>query len=792
MKIICLLVALATFLYAEISDAQAQLTFRLIPKAPWEEGQRDPDSWATSDGRILLYQEGDVEPRLIVGANEVVSVPAGAWLWTAEATGFVSVVPGRIVVPASSGLRKMLIWPVVPACELILAAPRRWQGVERLDVVSVPYGTVHPVEPQHRQRVWIPAGAFLTYSVSRSNLHAIGQLRTCQAGQRIPQGPPSLPAPDHQDLMVTLGMPAEMMAPENAESLIVSLQQPQSGRGEAAVAPTIVVAQGRRRTAFFLDVPAMSDLELQVSQPDLRRARQVVEKLGGSARELPMLQLQPRLKLVLPIDYRPLRPHAKAEILVRYCAAGEPRNKEQFEGCVRLEPRSLIPGLSEYTFEKLDDGFYYFDAKIDDELLLDLSTEFELEVQAKTENPLIANTQVMREMEIYGNLLSNQEPVPGEVILQTRHEEEGPSRHFPTGDDLLYHMFFFGRLPSVRFEVHALPEDLRELDREELRGLWGFSGYSLVACAEDGSCRTFNFHSKLIGEGRLDLDLGSELLLEILVRSARTEMPLSGAQILTEDSGKALLFAHGKVTWQEPRGAERLASITGPDGMARVRNVKPGKQLLTVSKTGYAGFNEVREIPPTGGRLEINLEPKDETGGVELRFADGAPLSRGFLLRLTPDGQQDRRCSKVTDSEGRARFPAAACLQGGWIVVLHVGARLTVLPAEDLARVPQLSIERAPAVPLRLRVVDGDGVPVAGAAIGVRLGGVEIGPNELLAAASTGIPFYATDGNGEALLRGIDPLAAQVPEVFVLSGGRRVEASVLGFRPGEVVEVTMP
>ena len=780
---------------ADSVHGATEITFRLVPEGHWTEGLRDINSWATADGRVLLYQQGDVEPRLILDANRPVTVPAGSWLWTGEATGYVTVKPGQMAVPEEAP-PKTLVWPVVPACELKLAAPRRWQGVERLDVVSVSYGTVHPVEPQHRQQLWIPAGSFLSYSVSQSSLYAIGQLRSCQAGQVVLQGPPALPSRERQDVLVTLEQPRDLLPSsqrEQEQPIIASLQPPRAGLGGVS-APAVMVQQDQRTSVFFLDVPAGNELELRVQHPQLRTAKRPVSPLGGSARELPALQLRPRPTLTLPIDYRPLRPHQKAELQLVYCSRGEPQTEDDEKNCERRDPQPLAAGLFEYTFEGLDDGFYTLDALIDEEFLQGLGTDFAFSLRPDDLTLEPAEVQVIREMEIYGHLLIDDKPVPGVAFLQAKVDlGNQPTLDFPTDDELLYHMYFFGRVPGA-YERAWLPEEVRERDPEELRGFSMRSRYHLGACAEDGTCRVFNIHSQLAGEGRMDLDLGTDLGLEVEVRDAASDQLVPGAWVLTEEHGDALLFVDHKTRWVEPRGAELLAIKTGADGIARVRNMKFGEQALAVKKPGYQNFFRMIRMPLPGNRIAVKLKPEDESGGVELRFPDGTPLASAFLLRMGEDGQQDRRCSKATDGEGRARLQAAACLQGGSVVVLHADARLTVLAAEDLARVPQLTIERAPSIPLRLRAVDSDGLPLARASVALRLGGVEIGPNELLASAGAGngMPFYLTDERGELLLRGVDPQAPEVPAITVLSAGRRASVSVLGYRPGDVVEVVVP
>ncbi|MCB1037463.1 MAG: hypothetical protein KDD47_26770, partial [Acidobacteria bacterium] len=132
---------------------------------------------------MLLYRPGTYEPELILPANQPAELPSGTWHWLDQAPGFVSVVGGSLNAPREGPpLRKNIVWPVVPACELDLSEAS-WGGVERLDAVSLERQAVFPVAPQKRTSLWIPAGRFLAYTVGARGIQAVSAIRRCEVAQ---------------------------------------------------------------------------------------------------------------------------------------------------------------------------------------------------------------------------------------------------------------------------------------------------------------------------------------------------------------------------------------------------------------------------------------------------------------------------------------------------------------------------------------------------------------------------------------------------------------------------------
>jgi len=765
------------------------VSFHLVPEGSWK-GGRPNLSAEVQGGKVKLYQEGAYEPKLIVPAGDPGhDIPPGRWLWIAEAPGYVSVGSGVLDIPArgTPAAPKVLIWPVVPACDLTLQADRRWQSVDRLDLVSVSYATVYPLAPKAASSQKVPAGRYLAYTVGARGLIGISRVASCRAGETRQLTPPAPPAAGRQDFLVHVTLPDDRAI--DSQDLAITLSDVYGRAPRARALPAAAVWSGRRGSFFFLGAPA-SALDLAVAHPRLRTRTLAVEPLGGSARELPEQAMRLRRSLRFLVDYRPARAHRSAKVVAYACG---PRRLDSsaidLSRCRALGHEvALASGPSPVLFADLDDGQYQVDAVIDDETVHGLGNRFAPYLDPGTDDAPSFPPMQLAEFEIYGNLVLKDKPVPGEVHL--RPIGGGPVRRFATGRDLLYHLFYFGYLAD-RFAFHEIPEELQRADAASLRGLY-FSDH-LEACGGTGTCRLFNVHSTLSGGGRLDLDLGSGVGLDVEVVSRATGDPIGQVLVGVDRADPALHFVRGAVAWKVPLGREGQGTYTDEHGRARIRNLKPGSVSVAALKEGFKLARVAAEVRE-GARSAVRIEIESDGGAsTVLRFPDGAPVGQAFLLVIDEKGGREMSCSRATAADGSVELPRS-CLDKARVVVLHPEAAITAIDGSAWLGARELTVERAPARPVTVRVSDSEGRPLAGVPVAVRFHDFELAPNDLLlAATSTGtLLFYLTDDHGEATLRGVDPADASLPEVTTAADLGIKPVPLAGTRPGGTVELVAP
>jgi hypothetical protein len=760
----------------QLQAAGFEATFHLVPAASWNKGRPKGESFLPG-GSIHLYRQGDSDPSLVAKANVPVHIPSGVWLWIAEAPGYVSTESGTLSIPAatSSTTRKNIAWPVSPACEVELTDDRRWAASQRLDVVSLSFGAVYPINPAKRRRAWIPAGRYLSYGVGRGGLTGVHRAATCSQNERKKVGPPALPAADRQDFIATIVLSEHSEAA--GEDLEVALQHA-SGARQSSVAPHAVAWQGRRVSYFYLGVPADAVVELISRHPVLRTAHASLAALGGSAREFPEQKLRPRRAIPLRIDYRPRKLHRSAEIITYYC--GKRREEEPYRAgasCLReIEKQPLETGLHEYSISNLDDGQYLVHARIDEEVVYGLGHSVVPYLSPEDDEAPKLREARLWELAMYGNLLVKGKPVPGVVRMWPIESDLAPVREFPTDDELEYHLTYFGHLPWSKNAPSKL-------------GLYIL--FTLEACGSRGFCRLFHNKSKLIGEGRMDIDLSGAAALEVRVVSAADGTPLRDAWVGIPAS-QAFTFEDGEVTWFTPKSLEPEVAHTDATGIARINLPRSGEQRFAVVKPGYEKhLGRASVAPNQKASLEVRLEPEAGDRAIQIRFPDGSPAGAAFLLALNADGSRDYACSERTGADGTLDL-ADQCLRGKSFVVFQRDARIQALDGSRLMGTV-VEVDRAPKNPVRLRVLDAEGQPVAGVPVELRYGRWALGPNDLLAAFTrTGVLlFYLTDSKGEIYLNGVDPGAPDAPTVAPLID-RKVDAVHLGnARPGETIEVRL-
>jgi hypothetical protein len=804
-------VIVLTFGVATDSDAQQKARFLLVPEERWSTlDAAAPQRAAVSEGSVLLYTEGSYEPSHVLPANQEVTIPPGQWLWFAEAPGYVSVSPGAIGVPGgrpADGPVRNLVWPLAPACQVRVDPSLSWPPVERVDVVSLTRGTVHPITPK-RVLVSVPAGPFLSYGVAGGRLYAISRPDRCRHREEKAVPLPAPPGPESQQFLKRIMVPGPRTEPTGDAPLDV----PQTGAGwseteraelvamlrwggkvdGAAASPVAVVWDAEGANLFFVGVPATpANLELSIRHPSLQTHLEPLPSLGGSVRELEVSRLRPRLALPLEIDYRPRRPHATAEVVAFFCGH-EPLSGGylSLESCSLLDQRlPLHDGSQEVTLRSLDWGQYIVAARIDQELLLGLGAGFMPFLDPGEASPPEQPFRVW-EMHVFGNILVDGDPVGGKVRLDPSRGYAlsgalGEVLVFETGPDLLFHLYYLGREPRAS----SLTAEEREDGRSHKSLPLGLDrAYSLSVCLESGFCKVLSSHTRLRGEGRLDLELASDRRLTVEVTDADEGTPVAGMQVLINGPSQALVFEDGELEWGKPGGAEGVALASDEDGKARFLDPNPEEQMVRVRGPGYRPGRTEVEVGAAGeSHVSVELEREASRAGAwfELRHEDGSPVPGAYLVAMGADGERRHRCSSRTDHLGRIAL-GAGCSGVERLVVLHSGSRIIGFdnPLTNQAGVVE-RVER----PLRLRLVDRDGWPIPAAAVELEYRDFTVGPNDFLSAIAAGasVPFYTTNERGELTLRGIDPDAVEVPTIHVGAGGLRASTSLSGFVAGEVV-----
>ena len=777
-------------LIAVDAAAQASVIFELVPEALWNEGSPRPGS-LLEDGTVRLYEVGTYTPAIVGRVGIPVVIPPGTWTWIAESEGWVSVVGSTLEVPerpSAGSVPKTIVWPVVPACTLRLTG--RWTGVERLDAVSLATGATYPQSrPAENHTIRVPAGGWLVYGVRGGRLTGLGDPESCVRGDEIAIASPSLPGAHRQDLMLQVELPDEM------ESSSAPLEVAVSAPPGAAFPPTASTRSGRRlRTFFFHDLPASDPLDLTVLHPSLRTVRVTLSPAGGSAREV-KLNLRTRSALVLEVDYRPRREHDRQAIELLRCDGARFAPDE----CSKVAHRPLAPGFARYRFDAVDDGEYLVNAEVDDELVLGLGADLWQKVLPDSADVVRPPAVILEEMEIWGHLLADSEPIEGSLRLIPRSAAAAVRQATTEGESLVYHLFYFAQQPDASVRA-VLPADLQDLDDEELRGL--FYWYEIQGCDAAGRCRSLPLRSFLIGSGRLDLDLGDNRGLDIEVVDAASGDPLTRVPVLVRGSEESrLVFYEGEQWWLPKVGGEASPRRTASDGVARIRDLDPGPVSWSVKRDGYRGTGGTAEIPPSGTtKVRVELERDEGAGDFELLWPGGRPVVGAYVLGFEPRGSRRPPCVGSSNEQGGVSLPRG-CLAGSRLIILHPLSRIALVDGDQLAESRTLTLDPTLTPAPELRVVDEAGRPLPGVPVWLELaapsareeGPWSIGPTELLGALGRHLQplFYLTGPDGLITLRGVDPAGVVPVRVLVGAGPERGEAALAGWRPGEPIEVVL-
>lgn len=734
------------------ADGTHEIEFRLVPSSGQVGGEEeadasDPREYLT-DGVVHLYRAGSFEAELTVPINIPVEVPSGKWTWVGEAPGYVTVGSG-ILNLGDEAVKKAVVWPAVPACALKVSQ-REWQGISRLDVVSLDYDATFVFDVGERNRLPVPAGRLIAYTVGSRGVEAISPLLQCEENTSRPLDRPSPPAADRQDFMVTALVEEGRI--DDVEIFAATLRPLATPDDEVVpISPTASVGAEEWATFFFLNVSAENTLRLEIEHPQFRTSKRTLEPLPGEVREITGLELKPRITAEVPVDYQPLRDHERATVSVILCEADE---KQRIEDCDPVgEAKPLERGFQILEFEGLDVGRVVLDTRIDDERILGHGSGVTPELRGGDPENVVLPRHLMKEFRIYGHLLVDDEPVPGEVRLQSRIPGRFSARSFPTReDDLTYNIYYFGKLLSSRFSA-MFPAELMELPEDERYGI-PLGTVRVEACDFDGFCKPFHIWSTFTGSGRYDVDLGSGRWLVRVVDGA-TGRPIPGATVFVRSLEQQVDAVHvfaGQKLSSTRTNAEALDSRADEEGLVHLRGFE-GSVGISASASGYQKVTKSLQVPVQDHfELTVELMPEEEEPGLaKLVFTDGSPAAGALLASLAPDGEPAYRCSPKADSLGQVDFPDGCFAQvADALLVWHPAARFQRMPKALVGPGAQIEIEPMRGRPLRVRLLEADGTPLAGVPVGLRFSDITLGPNHLILANKGGVQVQPrTNERGE-------------------------------------------
>lgn len=718
-----------------------EITFELIPAELLGPHRKAEDRQFLSDGTIRLYRRGTSRPFLEANVGKAVAVPAGEWTWIGEGPGFVTTSAGVLHLPKGPSRARTIVWPVERACTVELAG-RPWTGAERVDFVSIPFGSTYLKFPDDTRTLQIPAGEFLYYTVTPRGPGAISEALSCTPEERVPVVEPGLPSRGRQDVMVIARGEGEL-----ARKTGRVMASAKMASGETIPPTTHTFAEGWA-AFFFLGLPAAGPLEVALSHPELRTERISLEPMERSVREASR-NLRDRLTLEVPIDYRPLRPHHLAMVRLLSCGPDDPVRTSRCEP--RGETRGLQEGLAHYRFEGLDGERFILEARIDDEVLPGLGSNEVFDLRNE-EGPVVqAQVELLREHHIFGHVLMDGEPVPGEVRWQPLGSGASRTRVFPTEEeDDQYHLFYFGIKQSKELKG-MYPQSLwKSLEK----GLWGMGHGrgTLAACDGDGYCKPFHIFSSFTGDGRLDFDLGSGERWRLQVLDSESRTPVPGADVLigaVERERHVVHFSDGRRLPPDRIPGEALVQTTDHEGRASLLGLGVGSKVV-VRAEGYQSYRS--ELPAPGSEvaeLTVELEPLDTTQGLQV-LLEGKPVDRGVLLVLGGDPGEEARCARPIGRDGRLYLPEV-CREpaGRRFLLAHPEAELWQGSVAELPKAGEVSLRRRRGPALSFRLLESDGEPLPGLPLGFEIGDVELDTNRLILLARGGMPnLHQTDSDG--------------------------------------------
>lgn len=770
------LLTLAVVLWAGGAEG-FEVDFRLVPTEDASRPMSAEETWLP-EGVVYLYRDGERDVAMSVPANVPTRIPPGRWRWIAEAPGYVSVTTGTITVAEDVSRRKTLFWYVVAACRVELDAAASWRGLERLDIVSLRHHSTLPVVlkagavgPRH-----VPRGPVVTYSIARGRLHGMSHDATGCREQRWVLSPPAPPRSGRMSALVHVRVPDDF--PDKAIYVTSSME----AGGAPPTPPVGAIARDRDLAVFFVDVPVHDGMALTIDHPAVQTVTRTVEPEPETVVEIGVIDLVPRQRLKVSVDYRPVIEHSIERLELSFCGHDDVPRQASIESCTTVAQLPLEPGAHAYEFAGLDRGHYVLSATIDDEILHGMGEGY---------FPVIGPDEpasrhfVAQEHRIYGEIRWNGVAVAGRAILVPRLSG-WRTRRFPTDERLRYSLTYFGRRSSGPYSVKG---DER-LDPGETAGL-GYL-YQLGFCNDRDRCDILHPESIIRGSGRLDYEFSEQAGLRVTVLDAEDGRWVPGAQVRTFAPTRRLVFLAGDVDWQTRNLGEAVQLSTGGNGTVWFGGLDEGPTAVAVERAGYEGQRKgVRLESDEDREIEIRLARTREGGRGLLRLSmgSGAPLERAVMLGFK-DGRRVGRCTEMTSAAGvLPTRPSAGCEAVDDLLVVHHRCGLAFVRPSHVYSGRDVIVPSAPPDPLRVRVIDAEsGNLIPSSPIRLIFNNAAVSEADLLQARSLGGHHLIwRSPAGEILVRGVTSGNSDSPVVAV--AGTEAAAALHNVRRGEPVEV---
>ena len=348
-----------------------------------------------------------------------------------------------------------------------------------------------------------------------------------------------------------------------------------------------------------------------------------------------------------------------------------------------------------------------------------------------TEKPTAVEISMPRPYRVVGRLVTSDErPVKGDVLLQAVDGHELPAT--------LARQYVADAGTDGRFRLIGLPPGALTLAVRPLQ------------FAPRRADITVGGKDPEVDAGDIRVELGHVIRGRVRTKEGH---PIAGAQVYT------------------PAVADPGDTRTETDGTFVMAGVRAGTQRIEVAANGYASANQSAE--PDVKPLDIVMEPEAGVSGV-LVDASGKPVSGAVIEARRPDNRS--RTSKLTESDGRFKI---GHLDAG-TYILYVQPRehldkvvkdveLKVGRTTDVGRVVLESGATVHGV-----VVDGNGVPVAGAKVEFEDAALPFRNNDY-----GQVQRPTTDAEGRFVLRGLS------------AGKAKLSASHPSYAAATPVEVTV-
>jgi hypothetical protein len=270
--------------------------------------------------------------------------------------------------------------------------------------------------------------------------------------------------------------------------------------------------------------------------------------------------------------------------------------------------------------------------------------------------------------------------------------------------------------------------------------------------------------------------------------------------VLAGDSPVAGAVVVAAVDDGTPLSGRRFYASSEADGHFLLRNLEPGRLILTASAEGYAESRRVRVALPAGGRrddLEIHLETGGTVSGT-VSTRTGAPLDgtviEAFAEAPGRDGAIPGRRTATSDRAGRFRL--AGLEPGPWIFsASHPELARKVARRRIGTGDHPLDFVLDPGSEIAGTVTDRGGTPVAGAQIllspaGGAAGGGPLPPargREVVSQAGGSFRFTGVEDGSYRLRASKTGFAPDEPAETLAVAGAPIAGKVLRLLPGSSI-----